>query len=560
MKILLIYPYPIEERRFYQEDIQAPPIGIYWVASVLIENGYDVEIVNWYERKDKAYIEKFLNKKSPDIIGFSVLNANRISAVEISKIAKGLDPKVKTVFGGPGATFLYEHLLNNFDCIDYIILGEGELTFLELVKAIESNRKDLSYIKGIAYKDKKDIVKTKERSFISDLDALPIPARYFRYMHISSSRGCPWNCVFCGSPMFWKRRLRFRSPRNFVDEIELLYKKGVRFFYFSDDNLTINKDRILEICRQIIERRLDISWYAISRVNYVDEEILYWMRRAGCIQISYGVESGSERIRRILNKPLKEKDIESAFYLTRKYGILPRAYFIYGCPGENWNTINETIRLIHKIKPLSCLFYILDIFPGTLLYEKIKRSVGINEDIWLNQIEGIMYWELDPALNQQFVLEAGRRLREEFYRALPEFVDSIMLEDKEELYQRHADFCSRLAMTFSHGDYSTVEAIPNKEEIAEKLYRKALKYAPDLRAYLGLGIILQRRKRYEESISILKEGISYFPKSEDLHLCLGISYMNLGKLKEAISCFEKFPSSQQAQECLLECKRLISQI
>ncbi len=546
MKVLLIYPYAIEERVFYKEDIQVPLMGIYYIASVLIENGYEVEIINLYEEKDKSYIEKILREKDPDVIGFSVLNANRWGAIEIAEIAKGINPDVKIIFGGPGATFLYEHLLNHFDFIDYIVIGEGEYTVLELLKTLGSNNKDVSQVKGIAYRDGKSIIRTNDRPFISDLDSLPIPAKYFKYMHVSSSRGCPWNCIFCGSPKFWKRKLRFRSPKNFVDEIELLYKKGARFFYFSDDNLTIDKKRIIEICKQIIERELDISWNAISRVNYVDEEILYWMRMAGCIQISYGVESGSEIIRKILNKPLKWEDIKRAFYLTKRYGILPRAYFIYGSPGESWDTINETIRLINEIKPLSCLFYILDIFPGTELYERIKDGLKLDEDIWLNKIEGIMYWELDPRLDENFILEAGKRLRTEFYRRLPEFVDSISLKEEKGLYKRHADFCSRLAMTFTHGDYSGIEEIPDKDKIAEKLYKMALGYSPDLRAYLGLGILFQKKGKFEDSIRVLKEGIKYFPENEDLYICLGISYINLGRIEDAISCFKKFPESERA--------------
>jgi len=560
MKILLIYPPPIEKRVYYEEDIQAPPIGIYYVAAVLKENGHDVKIVSWQGEKDIKDMEAILEEEKPDIVGFSILNANRWSGIEIAQMIKKINPQISVVFGGPGATFLYEHLLKNFGVIDYIVMGEGEYTFMELARFIENEGKDPVYIRGIAYRQDGKIIRTKDREFISDLDALPIPAKYFTYRHVCSSRGCPWNCLFCGSPKFWRRRLRVRSPKNFVDEIELLYKKGVNFFYFSDDNLTIRKDRIIEICKEIIKRGLDISWYAISRVSYVDDDILYWMRMAGCIQISYGVESGSEKIRQILNKPLKRDEIENAFHLTRSYGILPRAYFIYGSPGEDWDAINETIELIHTIKPLSCLFYILDIFPGTELYERVKRVLNIDENIWLNKIEGIMYWELDPNLSKDLILEFGRSLRTEFYRALPSFVSSISLIEKPELYERHADFCSRLAMTFSHGDYSNIDLIPDKELVAERLYRMALMYAPEHRAYLGLGIILQRMQRFEESIELLKEGIKYFPDSEQLHICLGISYMNVSKIKEAIACFEKFPDSPQAREYLIECKNIIHQI
>lgn len=553
MKILLVYSYPLEKRVFYEEDIKVPPIGIYYVASVLKENGYDVEIINWYEEKERGYIEEEIRKIGPDIIGFSVLNANRWSAIEISEIAKKIDPKIKIVFGGPSATFLWKHFLKNFPSVDYILLGEAEYTFLELLRDIEKGKKEHE-IKGIAFRKNGKPFKTEKRKLISDLDSIPIPSRYFTYRHVISSRGCPWNCIFCGSPLFWERKVRFRSPKNFVDEIEILYRKGIDFFYFSDDNLTIKKERTIDICKEIIKRKLEISWYAISRVDCVDEDVLFWMRKAGCIQISYGVESGSERIRKILGKPLDTENILRAFDLTRRYGILPRAYFIYGSPTESWETINETIDLIHKIKPLSCMFYILDIFPGTQLYENIKK-LGIDDDVWLNRIEGIMYWEIDRSLSKELILEFGKRLRDEFYRSLPEFAESLLLIDRKDLYEKHADFLSRLAMTFSHGDYSRMN-IPDKEKVAEKLYRASLSYAPNQRAYLGLGSLLQMMGRNKEAIEILEEGIGYFPKSEELHICLGISYMNEGRIQDAISCFEKFPFSPQAKEYLQICKKI----
>ena len=145
---------------------------------------------------------------------------------------------------------------------------------------------------------------------------------------------------------------------------------------------------------------LAISWFAISRVDLVDEEVLRWMRLAGCTQISYGVESGSETIRQFLNKNIQREDIKKAFDLTTRYGILARAYFIYGSPGENRDTIQATLDLIHEIKPLSAIFYILDIFPGTTLYDMFLRQSGQTDDIWLQKIEDILYFETDPHLSR----------------------------------------------------------------------------------------------------------------------------------------------------------------
>jgi tetratricopeptide (TPR) repeat protein len=333
----------------------------------------------------------------------------------------------------------------------------------------------------------------------------------------------------------------------------MLHKKGIQFFYFSDDTFTVKKKRVIEICRKIIEKKLNITWYAISRVNHVDDEMLWWMRGAGCIQISYGIESGSEKIRDSLNKHIKTDQIREAFALTTKCGILSRAYFIYGSPGETWQTIQETVDLMKEIKPLSTVFYILDIFPGTELYSQLKRRSEITDDIWLNKIEGIMYFETVPDVSDELILSFGKKLRTAFYENVHAFADAIHLADKEELHESHADFCSRLGMTFSHGDYSRIDAVKEKEQTAEKLYRKSLTFCPNERAYLGLGIIKQKNREYEESREILSEGIESFPDSEELHVCLGISYMNLGDYRRALSHFSRFPNSKVAKNYMGEC-------
>lgn len=558
MRIILIYPYFLDER-VKTEDVSVVPIGLYYIGALLKENKNDVEIWNWHEiNKTPQRIEEAIKEHRPDVIGFSIVHANRWGGIDIARIAKRIFPDVKIVFGGIGATFLWEYLLTYFKEIDYIVFGEGEYTFLRLIQCIERrDYKGISEIKGVAFRKENKIVKTDNPEIIHNLDELPMPSKYFKFQHLSSSRGCPANCTFCGSPRFWGRRVRFHSPEYFVSQLEQLYDKGITFFYVSDDTFTMRKDRVIQICKKIVEKDLKISWFAISRVNYVDEEILYWMRKAGCIQISYGVESGSEKIRDILNKRIKTEDIKRAFELTNKYGILARAYFIYGSPGENWETIQDTIDLIHEIKPLSVIFYILDIFPGTALYDDLKRRKKLSDEIWLSRIEDIMYFETDQRMTQEMILEFGQRLRSEYYKFLPDFADSIKLVDKKDLYQSHADFLSRLAMTFSHGDYAMIEDIPKREEVAKKLYERSLSYFPNHRAYLGLGILLQKENKYEESIEILEEGIEKFPESDSLAICLGISYMNIRKYEEALNCFLKFPMSVDALKYAAICYRLM---
>ncbi len=558
MKILLIYPYSLEYRAV-EDDIEALPIGMYYIASLLVENGFHVELLNWYNVKGaKDQIAKVLKEKSPDIIGFSILNANRWGGIEIAKIAKKVLPNVKIIFGGVGATFLWKHFLSHFKQIDYCIIGEGEYSVLNLVKAIRDNNLDaIKDIKGIAYRNGNSIVSTGYPDQIEDLDSIPIPAKYFTYQHVCSSRGCFGKCTFCGSPKFWGGRIRFHSPQNFVTELELLYKRGVNFFFVSDDTFTVRRRRVVEICKEILRRGLRINWFAISRCDCINEEIVYWMRKAGCIQISFGVEHGSEKIRDTLNKNIKTEDIKKAFSITQRYGIMARAYFIYGCPGETKETIQDTIDLILEIKPLSALFYVLEIFPGTKLYEDFLKRSKKDDNIWLKKIEGIPYFETDPKLNEKKVYKLGQKLKQAFYLNLPSFAKSLELIDKKELYPFHADFLSRLAMTFTHGYYAKINAIPKKMETAEYLFKKSLSYYPDHRAFLGLGILLQKQGRHAEAERLLVQGVKYYPQSEQLSTCLGVSLLNLGKFKEAQEVLKPFSNSPQVKPYLDACKRAL---
>jgi len=558
MKILLIYPYFLENR-IHEDDIAVVPQGLFYVGAVLKENNYNVEILNWHNiNKTPEKINEILSEKKPDIIGFSILHANRWGGIEITRIARQVDPNIKIVFGGIGATFLWKHLLTYFHEIDYVVIGEGEYSFLKLVGCLKKNdKKGIEIIRGIAFRKNGKGLKTKRNEIVNNLDKLPMPAKYFNFQHLSLTRGCPGKCTFCGSPRFWGTKIRFHSIDYFVKQLELLYKKGITFFYFSDDTFTISKKRVIEICKKILGKKLKIIWVAISRVNYVNDEVIYWMKKAGCIQISYGVESGCEKIRNSLNKNISTNQIKKAFLVTLKYGILARAYFIYGCPEESQKSIEETIELIHEIKPLSTIFYILDIFPGTPLYENYKKKFNVTDDIWLKRVEDIMYFETDEKLSQKMILDFGEKLRTAYYKMLPEFVDSISLIDKKELYPMHSDFLSRLAMTFDHGDYAGIESIKEKEKIAAKLYKRSLQYYPNQRAFLGLGIAKQKSSNYKQSVKILAKGIKYFPNSQQLSLCIGISHMNLGEYKKALSYLLPFQESKEVLPYIENCHRVM---
>jgi radical SAM superfamily enzyme YgiQ (UPF0313 family) len=557
MKVLLVYPYFLE-KRVHEEEISVPPQGLYFVGAMLKSAGYSVEVRNWHNAESGSReIRETLREFRPDVIGFSILHANRWGGIEIAGIARKELPQTKNVFGGVGASYLWEHLLTHFSQIDAVVIGEGEKSFLNLVRHYETAQPALESIGGLAFRRNGRPARNDCDPLIREPDELPNPAQYFSYQHLSLTRGCPGECSFCGSPDFWGRRVRFHSATYFVDQLEMLYRRGIDYFFISDDTFTVNKQKAIAVCKEILRRRLPVVWQAISRVDMIDEDILFWMRKAGCIQISYGVESGSEKIRKLLKKNYPENQIEKAFALTTRYGILSRAYFIYGCPGETDNTVEQTIDLMKRIKPLGTIFYILDIFPGTELYRDYLQRHAVTDDIWLERVEDILYFETDPVLTREQVLAFGRKLRSAFYRHLPGFVDAVQLVDIEELAPLHADFLSRLAMTFDHGDYATIDAIEGKSGIARQLYERALQYHPDPRAYLGLGMQLQKNGRMEDCARLLGEATAHFPNHEQLNICLGVSFMNMERYEDALRCFEPFAHDQQTMRFLQICRQAL---
>jgi anaerobic magnesium-protoporphyrin IX monomethyl ester cyclase len=557
-KILLIYP-PFLEARIPTDEIRALPMGLYHVAAAMKADGHEVALLNLNDhRPDMIQVMETIRNFQPNVVGFSILNANRWGGIDLARRIKALDAGIVTVFGGIGASTLWEHLLTHFESIDYVVIGEGENAFKRLVQRLANqDGAKIDRLGGLAFRRDGRPVRTPCDPFIEDLDGLPDPSRYFTYQHLSLTRGCPADCRFCGSPGFWGRRVRWHSPACFVDQIERLVARGVSFFYFSDDTFTLRRQSVLAVCRAIVARGLAIRWAAISRVDTVDEEILRWMRRAGCIQISYGIESANAEVRRFLDKRIKIEDVKNAFAATRRCGILPRAYFIYGCPGDNEETVQEALDLMRTIKPLGAIFYILDIFPGTRLYDDYLARSGRTDDLWLAPIEDMLYFETDAAMDKEAVLAQGRMLRDGFHRLLPAFAEDIELLDDPAFYPLHADFLSRLAMTFHRGDYARIAAIPGKRHTAEKLYRRALTYAPDVRAFLGLGMLNQERGDYAAAAKILQRGLGQYPDDAALQTCAALNDMNQGAYGQALERLRQLDETPQIRQWIKDCQAAV---
>ena len=555
VRILLFHPRMLEDR-IHLEEVTAPPMGLFQVAAALKAAGHEVELINLYglEAGPEALTRLFSQVK-PELIGFSVVNANRLAALEIAALAKRAHPAVRTMLGGPAASSLWRFFLGNFDQVDYVVVGEGDRTVAALARAVAAGEEEgLNDLPGLALRRDGRPRYNGPADRIKDLDRLPDPADWYNFRHLALSRGCPENCRFCGSPRLWGRRVRFYSPAYLVKSLVKLHGRGISHFYISDDTFTLKPELTVEVCRRIIDQGLKITWQAISRIDLISAELLGWMRKAGCIQISYGVEHGDEGIRRTLGKRFGDDQVETAFRLTTAHGIMPRAYFIYGCPGETDDHIRVTQQLIDRIRPLGTVFYILDLFPGTDLYDQAAQRMGWDDDLWLDRREDVLYYETDPELTEQTILDRGERLRNFFRSRISAYADRIELADRPDLVVHQADFLSRLGMTFSRGDYA--ETI-NHNQTAESLFRRALDLAPDGRAYLGLALLAQSAGRWSLAEARLADGLNIFPDDQPLHLARTVNLMNQGRPGEALEIASAWPDSPQAASLAAECRRML---
>jgi radical SAM superfamily enzyme YgiQ (UPF0313 family) len=332
------------------------------------------------------------------------------------------------VLGGPHVNLFPDETIR-ISAIDFLVLGEGEKIFLDLVEALEK-KESLETIPGVVFKKNGKVVNTGSRPFIKDLDALPFPARhltpYKKYNSLLSkggvvttiftSRGCPFKCSFCDRPNLGKV-FRSRSARNVVDEIEECVKLGIKDFLFYDDTFTVDRKRVIEICKLIIGKNIKIRWDIRARVDTVDEEMLSYLKEAGCEGIHYGIEAGTEKILSVLNKGIHIDQVKKTFALTKKYKIPTLAYFMIGSPTESIEDIESTFALMKSLNPDYVHMTILTPFPGTKIYsDGIKKGV-IKKDYWKGFAQSPCVGFTPPIWDEKFTREELNILLVQGYKA-----------------------------------------------------------------------------------------------------------------------------------------------
>lgn len=398
MKVLLV-EHPKKLWPLFGNGV-AQPIHLAYLAAVLEDNEVDVDILDcsalgygWKE------YEKVLEKTSPDIVGVSGITPFLSAATKTVRIAKKVNPKVVTVVGGTHFTLNARQCLMDYPEIDYVVLGEGEITLLELVKALEDDI-NLSKVKGIAFRNRKHIRITSQRPLIEDLDTLPLPAYHklpmekYRFVVwgpdmcvMSSSRGCPFHCRFCTEQKIWRNRWRGRSARKLVEEMELLKNKyGVKIIWFGDDCFNLNRRRNEQFIVELEQRDLNMQWYIETRVDTLlrDADIVPRMAKLGLFHALLGVESSSKYDLEYLKKNINLSETKKAVDLLKQHGIIAHTNFIVGLPHDTNKSIRRTIAFAKSLDPDVAIFVPLTPFPGTDLYEEMVKAGLLTESDFAN--------------------------------------------------------------------------------------------------------------------------------------------------------------------------------
>lgn len=429
-KIVLVNPpLSLEERYgvFSTAGNTMPSLGLCHLAGVVKKANFKVVIIeasslNLDYQETLSQILAF----SPEYVGLTATTCSIYNAGKLAEMIKDKNKGIKIIIGGPHVTAIPEATMKRFPAFDIGVLGEGE----ETIKEILSNG-NLSGIKGLIVQTEEGFHLTGERAFIKDLDELPFPAwellkdfpsiyrppafRFKRLPAVSlvTSRGCPNQCIFCDRAVFGSKCRAF-SADYILDLIKYLQAKfGIKEILFEDDTFTMFKNRLILLCEHILKENIDLSWSCLGRVDMVDLEMLKLMKKAGCWQISYGIESGSQRILDFIRKKISLDEVLNAVELSKKAGIMTKGFFILGHPTETRESIQTTIDFAKKIRIDDISVSLLTPFPGSLLYE-IAGKFGKFEDDWnkMNLLQSVF---IPDGLTAEEIDEYYKKILKEFY-------------------------------------------------------------------------------------------------------------------------------------------------
>ncbi len=398
-KALLINP---PTGRYIRDDrCQAPvkglssslrmPLDLAYLAAILEQEDFECKIQD-YPAYSNANWEDFKNDLisfKPSILIISITTPTLISDLRATTEAKKINPEILTIAKGAHFITEDENVMKQVQDLDIAIRGESELAVQELAQG-----RGLHEILGITYRKNGAIHRTGNRPFLDDMDRLPFPARHLLdnslyrrpdtdepMTSIATNKGCPAKCIFCLVPAVSGYKIHSRSPQSIADEMQHCYEKyGINNFYFRADTFTWFKPWTIEVCKAIIAKGTKFNWVCNSRVDRLDEEMLGWMKKAGCWLLGFGIESGDAQLLKLMKKGATLEQAEKAVNLCHKMRVKAYLFFTFGLPWEDEETVNRTLAFSRKLKGDFCEFQIMYPFPATELYTIAKEHNLFNPD------------------------------------------------------------------------------------------------------------------------------------------------------------------------------------
>lgn len=406
MKLLLINPYFGQVSEGTEGATHSPPLGLGFIATYVRDHADgEVEIIDPIPQglTEQAVLDKVM---TADFVGLSVYTDTRFYCFDFAKKIKEVNPKCTLIVGGPHVYSLDKLILEHYPFIDVLVRGEGEETVEEIIKG-----KPYKDILGITWRDADgEITRNPDRQFMNDIDALyidygllpgmnlykpdieaPIDIKKLKTAYMIESRGCPFQCTYCANS-HWHRSWRAVSPRKIVEKMEHLVKKyDIEYFRFYDDLFTADKKRVFEFCEILKEKKLDIKFRVLVRVN-TPKEVLEALKEVGCESVGFGIESGSDKILKRIKKGITRQQIIDTIKICKELGLWVVGSFILSLPDETEEDFKETLSLVTL--PDTFMTNILHLFPGTPIYNELKERGEINDEIWFDRdkYDGLIFY------------------------------------------------------------------------------------------------------------------------------------------------------------------------
>ena len=389
--------------------------GLAYIAAVARREGFTVKILDMgVTDMDDESLKEFLLTHRPRIMGMTATTIAVSDAARVARLAKDTIPEILTVIGGTHLSCAPEPTIRRYAEFDAGVIGEGEVTILELLKLSSPAKKDFSGINGLIWQDEENVYMSGPRELIKDLSWLPLPAidlypeiksnyipPYFSVkrtpaVSFMTTRGCPGRCTFCTNAIHG-RRIRQYSLDHLFELVYLLTKEyGIREFQIADDTFTVHKKRLVEFCERLIREKIDLTWSCLARVTGITPEMLALMKKAGCWQIKFGVESGDQEMLKKIKKDITLDQVQKTIQMTKDAGICANAFFIVGFPEETRESLQKTIDLAMALPLDDLAMTIFTPYPGTAAYEQITSS-GDKYGTFTED------WDLMTAMNASFV-------------------------------------------------------------------------------------------------------------------------------------------------------------